>query len=55
MNISNNTYEELKIYYDHILNKDKSTYKSTNDEPTPTECIETMFSKLPNTFYQNTN
>lgn len=55
MNIINNSYEELKKYFDDTLNKDKSTFKSSNDEPTPIDCVEAMFSKLPDTFYHNQN
>jgi methylase of polypeptide subunit release factors len=47
MNIENNSYEELKIYYNKNLNCDKSTYKSSNDETTPIECIEEMINKIP--------
>ena len=47
MNLDNNTYDEIKQYYDEVLNKDKSTYKNSNDEPTPMSCIEEMLSKLP--------
>ena len=46
-NIDNSTYDELKIEYNEILNTDKSTYKSSNDEPTPIECIEEMLNKIP--------
>ena len=44
-------YEELKKHYDDILNKDKSSYKSSNDEPTPIDCVEEMCSKLPESFF----
>jgi len=47
MNIEINSYEELKNYYNKVLNIDKSTYKSTNDETTPIECIEEMIAKIP--------
>lgn len=45
INIHN--YNELKKYYNNVLNKDKSIFKTSNDEPTPIECIEEMFSKFP--------
>ena len=51
-NIDNNSYPELKTYYDTVLNVDKSTYKSTNDEPTPISCIEEMMSKIPNELWE---
>ena len=50
--IDNSTFEELKSYYDNILNIDKSTYKSSNDEPTPIDCISEMISKLPDEFWK---
>jgi adenine-specific DNA-methyltransferase len=46
-NIDNSTYDELKNFYNEVLNTDKSTYKSSNDEPTPIDCIEEMISKVP--------
>jgi tRNA1(Val) A37 N6-methylase TrmN6 len=41
------TFAELKKYYDETLNVDKSTYKSSNDEPTPIDCISEMIGKIP--------
>ena len=49
--IDTKTFEELKKYYDEVLNMDKSTYKSTNDEPTPIDCISKMVSKIPGEFW----
>ena len=49
--IDTKTFEELKKYYDEVLNMDKSTYKSTNDEPTPIDCISKMVSKIPDEFW----
>jgi len=46
--IDTSTFNELKKYYDETLNIDKSTYKSSNDEPTPIDCISEMISKIPN-------
>ena len=45
--IDASSFEEIKKYYDETLNVDKSTYKSSNDEPTPIDCISEMISKLP--------
>jgi len=45
--IDNSSFEEIKNYYDKILNVDKSTYKNSNDEPTPIDCIVEMISKIP--------
>jgi SAM-dependent methyltransferase len=49
------SYIDVKNYYDEILNKDKSTYKSSNDEPTPITCIEEMLDVLPVSFWQSKN
>jgi len=46
-NIITSTFNKLKKYYDEHLNTDKSTYKSSNDEPTPIDCITEMISKIP--------
>lgn len=45
--IDNSSFNEIKKYYDEKLNLDKSTYKSSNDEPTPIDCIIEMISKIP--------
>ena len=45
--VDTSSFAELKKYYDEILNKDKSTYTSSNDEPTPMDCISEMISKIP--------
>lgn len=50
LNIKSN-YDLLKQYYDNVLNKDKDSFKSTNDEPTPISCIEEMIEKIPNDFW----
>ena len=47
------TFEELKKYYDGTVNVDKSTYKSSNDEPTPIDCISEMISKIPGDLWIN--
>jgi tRNA1(Val) A37 N6-methylase TrmN6 len=49
------SFDEIKNYYDHVLNQDKTTYKSTNDEPTPIDCICEMISKIPPEFWSNKN
>ena len=46
------TFDEIKKYYDETLNVDKSTYKSSNDEPTPIDCISEMISKIPNDLWE---
>jgi tRNA1(Val) A37 N6-methylase TrmN6 len=45
------SYEELKCYYDTVLNTDRSTYTSSNDEPTPIDCIHEMIQKIPADFW----
>tara|TARA_R110000822_G_scaffold221477_2_gene355105 strand:+ start:572 stop:1843 length:1272 start_codon:yes stop_codon:yes gene_type:complete len=51
MNVYNSTYDDLKSHYDQVLNKDKTTYKNSNDEPTPIGCIEDMYSSIPQSFW----
>ncbi len=47
MNIYNSSYKNLKNNFDQVLNLDKSTYKNSNDEPTPIGCVEEMLGKIP--------
>lgn len=44
-------YETLKNYYDNVLNKDKNSFKTKNDEPTPITCAEEMVGKIPDDFW----
>lgn len=53
--IDSTSFEELKKYYDETLNQDKSTYKSSNDEPTPIDCISEMISKIPVDLWKTTD
>ena len=46
---------ELKDFYETILNKDKTTYKSTNDEPTPIDCVCEMLTKIPDELWGRSN
>lgn len=55
LNIENSTFEELQEYYDKKLNLDKSTYKSSNDEPTPMNCVIEMVCKLPEELWNRSN
>ena len=55
MNIYNSNYEDLKEYYDSVLNKDKGTFKSSNDEPTPIGCIEEILECVPMAFWERTD
>tara|TARA_B100000424_G_C22922336_1_gene490764 strand:+ start:28 stop:1317 length:1290 start_codon:yes stop_codon:yes gene_type:complete len=54
-NVNQCSFETLKDYYNNNLNKDKSTYKSSNDEPTPIDCIEEMMQKLPEELWNRKN
>lgn len=54
MNIEN-SFDLLKKYYDEILNTDKATYQSTNDEPTPISCVEEMLEKVPKELWERTD
>ena len=49
--ITNNSYMEIKSHYDDVLNKDRASFKSSNDEPTPISCIEEMIKKIPTSFW----
>lgn len=53
--INNASFEQLQHHYDTVLNTDKSTYKSSNDEPTPIGCITEMIAKIPNDFWSKPN
>jgi len=37
---------EIKSHYDDVLNKDRASFKSSNDEPTPISCVEEMIKKI---------
>jgi adenine-specific DNA-methyltransferase len=39
--------DEIKDYYDRVLDMDKRSYHSSNDVPTPIACVIEMMSKLP--------
>jgi adenine-specific DNA-methyltransferase len=55
IHIDTSTFNELKKYYDEILNTDKSTYKSSNDEPTPIDCVSEMISKIPDELWKKSD
>jgi len=50
--IDDSAFSEIQKYYDGTLNTDRSTYKSSNDEPTPISCINEMISKIPNELWK---
>lgn len=49
------SYEEVKHYYDTVLNKDTTTQHTTNDISTPLGCIEDMLEKLPEELWSRPN
>ena len=53
--IDTSTFAELKEYYDNVLNLDKTTYKSSNDEPTPIDCITEMIGKIPSELWERSD
>lgn len=55
MSIFSETYANLKTHYDEVLNKDKGTYKNSNDEPTPMGCIEEILAHVPVEFWARTD
>jgi adenine-specific DNA-methyltransferase len=55
MSVDTTNYAELSKYFDEILNLDKSTYKTSNDEPTPIGCISEMISKIPIDLWKKTD
>lgn len=44
-------YKKTKQYYDKKLNIDKSLVETSNDEPTPIDCVEEMVNKIPEYFW----
>ena len=52
MNIDKLPIEDVCTYYDDVLNADKSTYKSSNDEPTPMLCVKELIQSIPADFWK---
>lgn len=50
--ITTQTYQDLKNYYDENLNKDDSLVKTSNDVPTPIDCVEEMINTIPENFWK---
>lgn len=48
-------YQIVKKLYDEELNKDKRLVKTSNDEPTPIDCVEEMVNKIPEEFWMRKN
>ena len=55
MNVCSASFPDLKSHYDNTLNMDKTTYVSSNDEPTPISCVEEMIEKLPEELWGREN
>lgn len=53
--IHDDNYSTIKEYYDNHLNKNKKLVVTTNDEPTPIDCVEEMVHKIPEEFWKNKN
>ena len=53
--IDTSNFNEIKKYFNDTLNTDKITYKSSNDEPTPIDCISEMISKIPKELWEKSN
>jgi len=44
-------YAAVKEHIDSVLNKDKSLFRTSNDEPTPLGCVEEMLASVPDSFW----
>ena len=53
--VDTSNFDEIKKYFNETLNTDKSTYKSSNDEPTPIDCIIEMISKIPTYLWEKSD
>ena len=49
------TFSHLEDYFENNLNKDKSLYRNSNDEPTPLKCCREMLDKIPTEFWERDN
>jgi len=50
-----NDYNTVRFYYNNVLNVDKDLVKTSNDVPTPIDCVVEMVSKIPEAFWENKN
>lgn len=53
--ITQSLFSDVCAYYDTVLNIDKSTYVSSNDEPTPMNCVKELIDSIPINFWKNPN
>jgi len=52
ISITNSSFEEISTYYDTVFNVDKTTYVSSNDEPTPMNCVKELIDSIPTNFWE---
>jgi methylase of polypeptide subunit release factors len=55
MNIVSHSYDELKTYYDNVLNKNLLKCGNINDVPTPIGCIEEILRQIPERVWADPN
>ena len=53
--ITKSSFDEITTYYDTVFNMDKSTYVSSNDEPTPMNCVKELIDTIPTEFWKTPN
>ena len=51
----NNSYQQLQKYYDEQLNTNPNLVETSNDEPTPIDCVQEMVEKIPEEFWKRTD
>jgi len=49
------SFEELCKHFDETLNADKSTFRTSNDHPTPTACVGEMIDRVPEELWNRKN
>jgi SAM-dependent methyltransferase len=52
--ITENIEEDVKKFFD-TLNRDRSTVRTSNDEPTPMKCVDEILSKVPDELWSRNN
>ena len=52
-NIVHDSFIDVCHFYDTVFNVDKTTYKSSNDEPTPMDCVKELVQSIPTSFWGN--
>ena len=51
-NVHTHSFADLSTYYNQVLNKDKSTFCSKNDESTPIELVSEIIAKIPQELWE---